>query len=329
MIVVRTPVRISFLGGGSDYPEHYLRYGGATFGVAIDRYSYVTVNRLTHPTTRSIRVGYSKTECVEDLDDIQHPSVRECLRYLGIAGGVEIHYMGDLPARSGLGSSSSFTVALLDALHTYLGHDADWQQLAEEAVIVERDRIKERVGVQDQYICAHGGLVHLTMERNGWIYTEEVDLTPKRQAELLSHMLLLDTGTRRLAHEILAEQLERTRSGAITADLCNLAAMVGDGIGALVDESEPIETFGSILNYAWTIKSRLSSVVSTHAIDSAYTTALMLGASGGKLLGAGGGGMLLIIAHPDLQATIVEALGMSQIPFGFDYIGSHILWRDR
>src|SRR5262245_34170508 len=161
MIITRTPVRVSFLGGGTDYPSHFTRHGGRTLGVAINKYSYLMVKRLAPFFEYSIRVGYSRTELAKSLEEIRHPAVRECLRYLGVDGGIEIHYVGDLPARTGLGSSSSFTVGLLHALHVFRGDTVDRLQLAREAVIVEHELVRERVGVQDQYMCAHGGLLRL------------------------------------------------------------------------------------------------------------------------------------------------------------------------
>ncbi len=326
MIVTRTPVRVSFLGGGTDYPDYFRRWGGQTLGVAIDRYSYITVNRLAGLFDYRIRVSYSKMELACSVDEIQHPAVRECLRFLGIDGDIEIHYMGDLPARSGLGSSSSFTVALLHALHAYNGDMASQEQLAAEACHVEQEMIRERVGVQDQYTCALGGLVHLKMAADGRIAAGRLPLTSERLAALGAHLMLLYTGIRRDAHEVLGEQLERTRSGAITRDLSELAALVDEGVAALSGTGR-LERFGELLDAAWRIKRGLSSRISSDVIDDCYARARKAGATGGKLLGAGGGGFLLLFAPPERQPAIAAALGeLHRVGFGFDHEGSRILF---
>jgi D-glycero-alpha-D-manno-heptose-7-phosphate kinase len=326
VIVTRTPVRVSFLGGGTDYPDYFRRHGGQTLGVAIDRYSYITVNRLAGLFDYTIRVSYSRMELATRLEDVQHPAVRECLRFLKIDGGVEIHYVGDLPARTGLGSSSSFTVALLHALHTFEGSMASQQQLAEEACHVEHEMIRERVGVQDQYTCAFGGLVHLRMAKDGRVTIERVPLPAERLAALQAHLMLLYTGIRRDAHAVLEEQLDRTRSGAIAQDLSQLGALVDEGVETL-SGSGPIERFGELLDSAWQIKRQLSSKITSDAIDGYYARARAAGAVGGKLLGAGGGGFLLLFVPPARQAAVASALAeLPRVSFGFDHEGSRILF---
>jgi D-glycero-alpha-D-manno-heptose-7-phosphate kinase len=325
MIIARTPVRVSFLGGGSDYPDHFLTHGGQTLGVAIDRYSYLTVNRVPKLFDYAIRVSYSRLEMVNTIDEIQHPAVRECLRFAGIDHGIEIHYVGDLPARTGLGSSSSFTVALLHALHALKGEMVEHGQLAREACHVEQKMIGERVGVQDQYTCAHGGLVHLRMQVDGAVVLRPVPLSPERRAQLRDHLLLLYTGLRRNAHEVLDEQLERTRRGDLVADLKRLSALVDDGLNILT--GGPLAAFGELLHQAWMIKRGLSSKVTCTTIDAAYERARAAGAIGGKLLGAGGGGFLLLFAPPDRHGDIMAALpDLAPVRFGFDHEGSRILF---
>lgn len=325
MIISRTPVRVSFLGGGTDYPDHFRKYGGQTLGVAIDRYSYLTVNRVTKFFDYGIRVSYSRLETVNSVGEIEHPAVRECLRFLKIEGGIEIHYVGDLPARTGLGSSSSFTVALLHALHTLEGSIVDHGQLAREACHVEQELIKERVGVQDQYTCAHGGLVHLQMKTDGTISVNPVPLPAERRALLGSHLLLFYTGLRRSAHEVLDEQLDRTRRGDLTADLKRMSELVTDGLEVL--SRGPIAAFGDLLHQSWVIKRGLSTKISSNAIDASYDRARAAGAIGGKLLGAGGGGFLLLFAPPDRHGAIESALSdLTPVKFGFDHEGSRILF---
>lgn len=326
MIVARTPVRVSFLGGGTDYPDHFRQHGGQTLGAAIDKYSYISVNRLAELFDYRVRVSYSRTELARDVSGIEHPAVRECLRFLGIAGGVEIHYVGDLPARTGLGSSSSFTVALLHALHAFKGELVGQAQLAEEARHVEHERIRERVGVQDQYTCAHGGLVHLRMERDGRVAVGRVPLPPERLAQLEAHLMLLYTGIRRTAHDVLDEQLERTRNGSLAPELSRLGELVAEGIAALAGGG-PLARFGELLDAAWQIKRQLSSKVSSGAIDGQYDRARAAGAVGGKLLGAGAGGFLLLFVPPERQASVAAALAeLRRVRFGFDHEGSRILF---
>lgn len=327
MIVTRTPVRVSFLGGGTDYPEHFLKHGGQTLGVTIDKYSYVSVKRMAPLFDYSIRVGYSRTETVHDRDEIQHPSVRECLRFLDLHGPLEIHYIGDLPARTGLGSSSSFTVGLLNALHALKGETVSQQQLAEEAVHVEREMIHENVGVQDQYTCALGGLLHLRMGRDGSVGREALSVDPGRLRSLESHLLLFYTGIVRHAHEVLGEQIANTKQGSVAGDLTSLGQLVSDGIGCL-QSSGPLTDFGDLLHQAWTAKKRLSSKITSSGIDELYARARGAGAVGGKLLGAGGGGFFLLLAAPENHDAIVSALApLAVVPFAFEALGSALAFR--
>ncbi len=324
MIVTRTPVRVSFLGGGTDYPEHFLKHGGQTLGVTIDKYSYVSVKRMAPLFDYSIRVGYSRTELVHDRDEIQHPSVRECLRFLDLHGPLEIHYIGDLPARTGLGSSSSFTVGLLHALHALKGEKPSQQQLAEEAVHVEREMIRENVGVQDQYTCAMGGLLHLRFGQNGRVDPKPIKIGEERLAALGERLVLLYTGIVRHAHEVLDEQMENTRRGTATTDLAALHQMVDAGL-ALLHSDEPLVRFAEMLDEAWQTKQRLSSRISNAAINTLYSTAKQNGARGGKLLGAGGGGFLLLFVEPEHRAALLHALhGVPEIPFRFETTGTRV-----
>lgn len=326
MIITRTPLRVSFLGGGTDYPDYFRQHGGQTLGAAIDKYTYITVNQLAGLFDHSIRVGYSRTELVKSIDQIEHPSVRECLRFLNLDGHIEINVVTDLPARTGLGSSSSFTVGLLHALHAFKGELVSNGQLAAEAIYVEQEMIKERVGVQDQYTCAHGGLVHLQFDRDGKIKISPLPLRAERLAELQAHLMLFYTGIRRHAHEVLDEQLERTKQGTIAEDLSYLSDLVDQGLEVLTNE-QPITCFGELLHTAWMTKRRLSSKISNPVIDEYYDRARRMGAVGGKLLGAGGGGFLLLLVEPENQAAVKQALAdLRCIPFAFDYNGSCLLF---
>lgn len=326
MIISMTPIRVSFLGGGTDYPEYFDRHGGATLGSTIDKYTYITVSPLTEFFDHSTRVSYSTTELCINIDEIQHPSVRECLRFLGIECGVEINVVADLPARTGLGSSSSFTVGLLHALHGFKGKLVGWEQLAEEAVYVEREMIKERVGLQDQYTCARGGLLHLEFNGNNSVNTEPVVISKDRWKAFSERLMLFYTGIQRYAHEVLEQQLERTTAGVVSTDLRKLHGLVEQGIDVL-SNGHDLSSFGELLNDGWNCKKRLSDTVSNQAIDDAYERALKSGAIGGKLLGAGGGGFLLLYVEPYNHDAVRQSLSdMREVPFEFENQGSQIVF---
>ncbi|MCS6853121.1 MAG: hypothetical protein NZ700_18350 [Gemmataceae bacterium] len=326
MIITQTPLRISFLGGGTDYPEHFRHHGGAVLATSINKYVYLTVQPLTRFFDYRIRISYSRTELCSHVDEIQHPSVRECLKFLGIEGGIEIHVMSDLPARTGLGSSSAFTVGLLHALHAFRGELVGREQLAAEAVLVERERIGERVGCQDQYVAAHGGLLHISFSPNDVVVTTPLVLSRERRQALESRLLIFYTGQQRTAHDILQEQLRRTREGKLTAELRDLQQLVAEGLRVL-DSSRPLGEFGALLHEGWLLKRRFSQAVSNPLVDAAYEHARRAGAVGGKLLGAGGGGFLLLFVEPDQQSAVRAALAyLREVPFSFDNQGSRLVF---
>ncbi len=326
MIITQTPLRISFLGGGTDYPAYYRRYGGATLVTAINKYTYVTVHPLTRFADHCVRVHYSQVESVQHIDEIRHPSARECLRLLNIQGGVEIHYVSDLPARTGLGSSSSATTGLLMALHAFKGEMASHEQIAQEAIHVEQEMIKERVGSQDQYACALGGFLHLQFHTDGNVRAELVVLSPERLQALQERLLLMYTGVQRHAHEVLDEQMARTESGENTSDLEQLKGLVAQGIEVLAS-SHDLANFGALLHEGWQIKRRLSSKVTTSGIDEVYERARRAGAVGGKLLGAGGGGFLLLYVEPHNRERVCRALPeLREAEFALENTGSRIIF---
>lgn len=326
MIISMTPLRISFLGGGTDYPEHFCRHGGATLCTSINKYTYVTVSPLTEFFDHRIRVSYSKTELCREIDEIQHPSVRECLRFMNIQGGIEIAVVSDLPARTGLGSSSCFTVGLLHALHAFKGKIVSRRQLAAEAVHVERELIKERVGLQDQYSCACGGfsLLHFTGDND--VTSTPVTLPADRLAALQHRLLIFYTGLQRTAHQVLEQQLSRTSSGLLTPQLMQLQRLVPQGLDALAS-GKPLQEFGDILHQGWLLKRQFSDVVTNTFIDTAYEKARTAGATGGKLLGAGGGGFLLVYAEPEKQNAVRDVLrDMKEVSFSFENQGSRLVF---
>ncbi len=326
MIITQTPVRISFLGGGTDYPAYFRRHGGATLATSINKYTIITVQSLPQFAEFCARVNYSRVESVSSIDDIQHPSARECLRFMGLTGGVEIHYVSDLPARTGVGSSSSATVGLLMALHAFKNEMASLEQVAAEAVHVEQQMIRERVGCQDQYVCALGGLRHLQFHPDGRVSADPVILDPARRQALQDRLMLLYTGIQRSAHEVLAEQLQRTEAGQNQAELARLRELVGSGLEVLASGRDLAE-FGALLHEAWQLKRQLSAQITTAGIDDAYARARQAGAIGGKLLGAGGGGFLLLYVEPPDRARVRRALpALREADFAFEDTGSRVIF---
>ncbi|MEJ2038015.1 MAG: kinase [Desulfosarcinaceae bacterium] len=326
MIITMTPVRVSFLGGGTDYPEYFEKSGGATLGSSIDKYTYVTVSPLTEFFKHSIRVSYSKTELCSDVDEIKHPSVWECLRFMGIEKGVEVNIVSDLPARTGLGSSSSFTVGLLHALHVFKGQMASQEQIAEEAVHVEREMIKERVGLQDQYTCSRGGLLNLKYNGSKRVVIRPVVLDRSRLSALKDRLMIFYTGLQRYAHNILEEQLTRTVQGDLDKHLSNLSGLVEQGIEILTNGRD-LSDFGALLHQAWESKKQLSSTITNPIVDEGYAKARRTGAIGGKLLGAGSGGFLLLYVEPYNQQAVREALsGMREVNFMLENHGTRLIY---
>lgn len=326
MIITMTPVRVSFLGGGTDYPEHFSKHGGATLGTSIDKYVYITVSPLTNFFDHRLRVSYSSTELVEQLDDIRHPSVRECLRFLEIDQGVEISVVSDLPARTGLGSSSSFTVGLLHALHAFKGKLVSHEQLAEEAVHVEREMIKERVGVQDQYTSACGGLVHLEFTGENHVTVTPLVVSNERKAAFQERLMIFYTGLQRSAHDVLEQQMSRTKQGAITKQLIELANLVPQGLDVL-SNGHDLSDFGEVLHAGWQLKRQLSDAISNRFIDDAYQLARQAGAIGGKLMGAGSGGFLLLYVEPYNQDGVRRVLkDMREVSFNLENQGSRLVF---
>jgi D-glycero-alpha-D-manno-heptose-7-phosphate kinase len=324
VIITRTPYRISFLGGGTDYPAWYRQHGGAVLATTIDKYCYLSCRYLPPFFEHRIRVVWSKIETCHDRDEIQHPAVREVLRHVGIDRGVEIHHDGDLPARSGMGSSSAFTVGLLHALYALKGHMPSRRQLALESVAIEQDRLKEAVGSQDQVLAAHGGLNHIVFARDGEISVNPLTLSPELTQQLCGHLMLFYTGITRTASEVAESYVERT--GQNERHMQALGEMVEDGLAILKDGRDLVR-FGRLLHESWETKRRLSSSVSSGEIDDLYNQALAAGAVGGKLTGAGGGGFMLLFVEPHNRARVRERLsGLLHVPFRFSFGGSQVVF---
>jgi D-glycero-alpha-D-manno-heptose-7-phosphate kinase len=306
MLISRAPLRVSFLGGGTDFPEYFQEHGGAVLASAIDKYSYVTTSTFySHLFNYSMRLSYSKGELVKTVDEIQHPVFRECLRYCGYSKDVEIHTVADLPAFTGLGSSSSFTVALLQSLHAFKGEYVTPLQLAYEAIHIERNVLKECVGVQDQTTAAVGGFNVLEFRAVDDIRVHALPLTPKRMDEINAHIFMIFTGITRRAHDVESQKLQKM---AVNREhLLRLRAMVDEGYSMLVS-GQSLAAFGELLHQGWALKRGLDGKVSNPEIDELYDRARAAGAWGGKLLGAGGGGFLLFLVPPEKRAAVAAAL---------------------
>ncbi|MFC1917799.1 kinase [Chloroflexota bacterium] len=323
MIISRTPFRISFFGGGTDYPVWYREHGGKVLGTTIDKYCYISCRYLPPFFKHKHRIVYSLVELVKDIDEIRHPAVKEVMRYIGITKGMEIHHDGDLPARTGLGSSSSFTVGLLNALYELNGTQTTKMRLAQEAIHIEQDLVKENVGSQDQTMAAFGGLNRILFKTNNSIEIQPVSLEPNRLRLFQDHLLLFYTGIARTASEIAAEQINQTQNKQ--QELTDMYNMVDEAVKILESDTD-LEDFGRLLHENWQIKRTLTSRVTTSHIDSIYDTAMNSGATGGKLLGAGGAGFMLLFVKPELQENIKDALSdLLYVPFSFETEGSKII----
>ncbi len=323
MIISRTPFRISFFGGGTDYPGWFQDYKGAVLATTIDKYCYISCRYLPPFFEHRSRIIYSKMEHVHNIDEINHPSVREVLRFMKIEEGVEIHHDGDLPARTGLGSSSSFTVGLLHSLYALKGMMPTKERLAREAIHIEQDMCKENVGCQDQMLASFGGFNCIEFGGDQHLTVRRVTISNDKLRILQQHMMLYFTGFSRTASEVAAHQIQNIPNK--TKELRIMHEMVAQAVNIL--NTERITDFGKLLHESWKLKRSLSEKISTPHIDELYETALSAGAIGGKLLGAGGGGFVLIFAAPEAQPKIQEKLRhLLLVPFKFESLGSQIIF---
>ena len=324
MIITRTPFRISFFGGGTDYPGWFKAHGGEVLSTAIDKYCYITCRHLPPFFEYKHRIVYSAIENVRHWDEIKHPAVRAVLGWAGCEKGIEIHHDGDLPARSGLGSSSSFTVGLVHALAAMKGRYVAKDDLARDAIHIEQNVIGENVGSQDQVAAAFGGFNRIEFQRGGGFAVSPVIVGRQRIEELQSHLMLCFTGLSRFASDVAKSQIANIARRE--TELTRIGEMVHEAVQILHSQSTPIEQFGKLLHDSWQYKKALSDKVSTPEVDALYAAALEAGASGGKLLGAGGGGFLLLFVKPELQAAVRERLKhLVHVPFRFEESGSRVV----
>ncbi len=327
MIISQTPVRISFFGGGTDFPEFFQREEGAVLSTTIDRYVYLTVNYLSNFFDYRIKVSYSKTELVHRVEEIEHPAVRACLARLGIDSNIEINYFSHLPARTGLGTSSSFVVGLLHALYGYLGRRVSPLRLAEEAVDLEREVIAENVGFQDQYAAACGGLNYISFSGDNQVRLEKVITPPGVGRRLQESLLIFYTGIQRYSDAIQEKHVARI--GDNRRALSRLAELAARGRDLLSGPEDSLDDFGRLLDEGWQLKKNMGTGVSNPEIDALYQLALENGALGGKLLGAGGGGFLLFYVPAARRETVRKALsGLLEVSFNFENNGTQIIFYD-
>lgn len=324
MIISKTPFRISFFGGGTDYPVWYTQNGGAVLSTTIDKYCYISCRYLPPFFEHKYRIVYSKVEMVKNIGEIRHPAVRVILGFMKIDKGMEIHHDGDLPARTGLGSSSAFTVGLLNSLYALKGIMPTKFRLASEAIHIERDMLKEHVGSQDQVAVAYGGFNKISFSPNDEFKVEPVILRRDRLGEFQNHLMLFFTGFSRMASKIAKKQIKNTPNKK--RELTTMRQMVDEAIGLLTGD-EDFDGFGRLLHESWKLKKSLSDKISPPEIDEIYAAALKAGAAGGKLLGAGGGGFMLFFARPEVQAKVRERLKkLLEVGFEFENSGSQIIF---
>jgi D-glycero-alpha-D-manno-heptose-7-phosphate kinase len=322
MIISRTPYRVSFFGGGTDYPAWYLKEGGAVLSTTIDKYCYVTARQLPPFFAERHRIVWSHIETVSSISEILHPAVREGLRFLGFdnSKGVEIHHQGDLPARSGIGSSSTFAVGMIRALTALRGQHLSKFELALKALELEQKILKESVGSQDQIAATYGGLNVIKFSKDGSFQVEPVSAPAERIEELERHLVLLYTGSSRMGGEIAASVIAKMRDK--TAELRQMRQMVDQAHGILTGNGS-LSAFGELLHQTWTLKRGLAEGVTSSEVDEIYATARENGALGGKLLGAGARGFMLFFVPPEKQAALRKALNrFVWVPFRLESEGS-------
>jgi D-glycero-alpha-D-manno-heptose-7-phosphate kinase len=320
MIISRTPFRISFFGGGTDYPAWYERHGGSVLAAAVDRYCYLTCRYLPPFFPHRFRIAYSQLESTKTIEEIRHPAVRTCLQFMDIREGVEIHHDSDLPKQSGLGTSSSFAVGLLHVLHRLKGARPTPLDLAREAIHIERDLCGDNVGSQDQVTAAVGGLNRINFSGREGLDVQPLALPADRLARFQRHLMLFFTGFSRTASEIVADQLKNM--GRKEDELRRMHAMVDQAVGILAGGGS-LRPFGELLHEGWMLKRSLSARIANADIDAMYEAGRKAGAIGGK----GGGGFLLFFVEPDRQAAVKTALpACLHVPFSIDFTGTRIIF---
>lgn len=324
MIISRTPFRISFAGGGTDLKDFYEKEYGTVISTTIDKYMFITVNSLSRFYNHKIRVSYSKTELVKNVEEINHPVVRKALKLVGIDGGIEITSMADIPSGTGLGSSSSFTVGLLNALYAFQGKSVSQERLAQEACKIEIELLREPIGKQDQYAAAYGNLNYIRFNSDDSVSVEPVITSMETKKEFSNNLMMFYTGLTRDAKSVLSKQKKDTKKKfEVLVKMRDLSIEIRQ----VLNEGKNLDEIGNILHREWILKRSLTSDVSNNLIDDYYEKALKAGALGGKLLGAGGGGFILLYVEPQNQEKVRKALSdLKELSFEFESHGSTIIY---
>lgn len=322
MVITKTPFRMSFFGGGTDMEKFFREYGGTVISTTIDKYCYVTVRHLPRFFHYSTELAYSKMERVNEVGDIEHPAIREAMKMLDMHE-IRLTYEADLPARSGLGTSSSFAVGMLNAFHCLKGTYAGKKQLADEAIYLERGLCQENGGWQDQIAASFGGMNRIDFRRDGY-EVHPVIISPERKKQLNDRLLMFFTGFTRFSSDIQKEN-EKERKDR-TAQLREMCCLADEAEQVLTDKNASLNEFGRLLDYTWKLKRQTGSRISTDSIDALYQRGISAGALGGKLLGAGGGGFLIFYVPMVRQQKVMEAMeGLLHIPFQFDNNGTSVI----
>ena len=322
MIITQTPFRMSFFGGGTDFSGFYNEHGGAVISTTFDKYCYVTVRHLPPFFDYKTHVTYSREEKINNLSEMQHPAIRNAMEWLDMHD-IRLTYESDLPARSGLGTSSSFAVGMLSAFYALKGQYADKRKLADDAIYLERTLCKEAGGIQDQIAASFGGMNRINFSADGYT-VHPVIINPERKKLLNEHLMLFFTGFSRFSSDIQKGTKKSMKDK--TQQLLEMYRLVDDAEKILTDKNTSLDEFGKLLDYTWQLKRGISSGISTDSIDEQYERAKKAGALGGKLLGAGGGGFLLFYVPKDKQADVKKALaGQMYVPFSFENDGTKVI----
>lgn len=322
MIITRTPFRMSFFGGGTDLSGFFNEHGGAVISTTFDKYCYVTVRHLPAFFDYKTHLTYSKTEYVNSYEEIQHPAIREAMKHMGMHN-IRLTYESDLPARTGLGTSSSFAVGMIEAFYALNGKYADKRKLADDAIYLERELCKEAGGIQDQIAASFGGLNRIDFSKDGYT-VRPIVISRARKEKLNNNLMLFFTGFSRFSSDI-QKGTEKSMKDK-TKELLEMYSLVDKAEKVLTDESCDLDEFGKLLDYTWKLKRGISSGISTGSIDEQYEKAMKAGALGGKLLGAGGGGFLLFYVPQEKQAAVKKALeNQMYVPFKFENEGTRII----
>lgn len=322
MIITKTPFRMSFFGGGTDMQEFFRDFGGAVLSTTFDKYCYVNVRHLPRFFDYSTELSYSKTERVTDIRDIQHPAIRNAMQMLNMHE-IRLTYEADLPARSGLGTSSSFAVGMLNAFYALKGKYADKRKLADDAIYLERVLCNEAGGWQDQIAASFGGFNRINFNESGYEVLPVI-ISPERKEELNNNLMMFFTGFTRFSSEVqIANAATKTDK---TVQLREMLSLVDEAEHVLTDKSVQLSEFGRLLDHTWKLKRQTGSAVSTNSIDELYNMGMKAGATGGKLLGAGGGGFLVFYVEPEYQASVKAAMSeLLYVPFKFENSGTRVI----